>query len=609
MYRSNLITRWHYVLNGMVKMGDITQAQADGMKFPPLLTDSPAFALQQQSGIVNPNDPWAPYVMNVVQNELEVPASQGGDGYTPDQLDTGGLKIVTTISRSDEIALYNAVNTNVALMAERGGPLPSYARIGGEVQNPQNGEILAIYPGPGYTSNQAKCALEDCQVNMAVYARAQVGSSFKPYVLSEAVIQGMNAQTSVLNADSPLWVPPHTLGNVLSTTDKTKKAPASYEVTNDDFQNHGGLNAQDALAISSNTAYSDLAHRVGTQNIINLAEQMGVDGKDYLQQYQGAVGLALGIGSLTVNEQDTMLATIANGGVYHAAHLISYIINPSGSRLNGKYNQHTVMTPDQASQVQWGMSTVVTKGTAAGMINMTRPIIAKTGTTTSNRSAYFVGAIPQYALTIAIFTKDQAACLDKVQPKLGEPCLKKNPETLDKLGGTSKGGFGGYWPAKIWNTYAQSQFVNLPVQQFLQPVFTGSKWIQLVVPPTPNPSATPSATPTCQKNIPFCNGKGGRTKGPGFPTLPATSPTATPTCVGFFCTTNPSATPTATSPTGLPTGVVPTAGTAATTAATRASPAVTQSGFAVGGLLSVVPGSLLWVRVSRRKRRRTRGDG
>jgi hypothetical protein len=37
---------------------------------------------------------------------------------------------------------------------------------------------------------------------------------------------------------------------------------------------------------------------------------------------------------------------------------------------------------------------------------------------------------------------------------------------------------------------------------------------------------------------------------------------------------------------------------------------VTQSGFAVGGLLSVVPGSLLWARVTRRrKRRKTGGDG
>ncbi|HEY0932510.1 MAG TPA: biosynthetic peptidoglycan transglycosylase, partial [Trebonia sp.] len=39
-YRSSLTARWHYVLNGMVTMGDLTQAQADAAKFPQLLTDS-----------------------------------------------------------------------------------------------------------------------------------------------------------------------------------------------------------------------------------------------------------------------------------------------------------------------------------------------------------------------------------------------------------------------------------------------------------------------------------------------------------------------------------------------------------------------------------------
>jgi membrane peptidoglycan carboxypeptidase len=611
MYRSDLIGRWHYVLNGMVKMGDITQAQADSMKFPVLLTDSPAFALQQQSGVANPNDPWAPYVMNVVENELTHPASEGGDGYTQDQLDTGGFKIVTTINRQDEIELYNAVNTNVALMAQNGGALPSYARIGGEVQDPQNGAILAIYPGPGYTSNQAKCAMEDCQLNMAVYARAQVGSSFKPYVLSEAVIEGMNAQTSVLNANSPLWVPPDTTQAdqmMLSATNKAQAVPQSYEVNNDDYKGHGGLNAQAALAISSNTAYSDLAHRVGTQNIINLAGQMGVDAQDYLQPYKGEVGLALGIGSLTVNEQDTMLATIANGGVYHAAHLIATITAPSGTRVNGKYAVHTVMTPDQDSQVQWAMSTVVTNGTAAGMVNMagSRPIIAKTGTTTSNRSVYFIGAVRQYAVTIAIFTKDQADCLDKVQPAAGQLCHTTNPETLKGLGGLSAGGFGGYWPAKIWNTYSQLSWSKLPVQSFLQPVFSGSKWNQVpAAPPKPKPSATPTPTKTC-KNPLFCQGNGhGRGPG-GFPTTPITGTATTPvqTCVPPLCTTTPTSTATAGAPTGFPTLGAPTAGTASTAVATRASPAVTQSGFAVGGLLSVVPGSLLWARASRRRRRR-----
>ncbi len=40
-YRTNLKARWQYVLNGMVKIGDLSQAQADSMTFPKLLTDNP----------------------------------------------------------------------------------------------------------------------------------------------------------------------------------------------------------------------------------------------------------------------------------------------------------------------------------------------------------------------------------------------------------------------------------------------------------------------------------------------------------------------------------------------------------------------------------------
>ena len=44
-----------------------------------------------------------------------------------------------------------------------------------------------------------KCKQYDCDDNTARYAREQVGSSFKPYVLSTAVSQGMNVKTSTLN--------------------------------------------------------------------------------------------------------------------------------------------------------------------------------------------------------------------------------------------------------------------------------------------------------------------------------------------------------------------------------------------------------------------------
>ena len=64
------------------------------------------------------------------------------------------------------------------------------------------GAILAIYGGPGYSSN----CTDDCWINMAESPQP-VGSSFKPYVLSTAVNEGMNVFTSQLNGFSPIWIP------------------------------------------------------------------------------------------------------------------------------------------------------------------------------------------------------------------------------------------------------------------------------------------------------------------------------------------------------------------------------------------------------------------
>ncbi|MCW2934074.1 MAG: Penicillin-binding protein [Actinomycetia bacterium] len=606
-YRPELILRWHSVLQGMVAMGKLTPAQAATAKFPKLQTDSPNYTPQYGTA-TSSTDPWASYDMNVVYNELH-----GVDGYTLSNLETGGYKIVSTFNKSDEAELNSAVRQNEQQMAADGGQLPTYARVGAELEDPQNGDILAIYGGPGMNLPAKQCAVWGCQNNNAVYAREQVGSSFKPYVLSEAVIQGMNVKTSTLNGFSPLYVPPdHPSADAthLSTTNQAQALTGSFPFNNDGDQSLGPLNVLNAFAQSSNTAFTDLAHRVGTQNIINLAGEMGVNTAAYpngsgLESFQGDVGMALGTAALTINEQDTMLATIDNGGTYHQAHVIVSVTSPTtGAVTPGKFAQHAVLNTAQDSQVQYAMSTVVKNGTAAGMIDQsgTRPIIAKTGTTTSNKTAFFIGAIPQYALSVGIFTKDQS---------------QSSPETINNLGGTTQGGFGGYWPAKIWNTFADAEFAKLPVDQFLSPVFSGQTWDQVPkAPAKPKPKPKPKPTPT-QTQTQTCKGgscPGHGRKGGG----PAQSPTASapPTtgCVfpGSGCqpTSSPptaSTTPSTGPAPGTPTGGTGAAGAVTTASAQGGTPGV-QASLAVGGVVSVLPGSLLWTRSSRRRRRRRRSS-
>ncbi|MGH3190110.1 MAG: transglycosylase domain-containing protein, partial [Streptosporangiaceae bacterium] len=489
-YRPQLVARWHVVLNDMVQMGDLTAQQAAAMKFPTMGDHVP-----QSFG----KDVWDPYIMDMVKNELI-------DDYhfSQSDIDDGGYTIRTSINDAQMRQLYDAVIQNESTINSSADPqdrLQYYMHVGAVLENPANGEIEALYPGPGFpgykynnvgpTITAKECKKIDCEVNMAVYNREQVGSSFKPYILALAVKQGMNVQTSTLDGYDNLCIP-------LDSSPTAYPAPAkftaagelycqtsgSYPLANDDTGENGQYTPQMAMAESINTAYADLWHVVAGsngQNIIDFANSLGLDTIDSgLQSMRNQSGVALGQASLTVTEQATMLATIDDYGVYHDAHVITSITRndvqtPIDITTRLVFNANPQLNADEATEVQYAMSEDTSSyGTApvAAMSNG-QEMIAKTGTTNTAQSAFFLGAIPKQTLAVAIFTNEQG----------------KGTQSLNNLGGVYEGGYGGTWPATIWHTYAENVFVPMGVEQFNPPVFTGATWNEL--PPNLRHAAKP----------------------------------------------------------------------------------------------------------------------
>jgi membrane peptidoglycan carboxypeptidase len=268
-------------------------------------------------------------------------------------------------------------------------------------------------------------------------------------------------------------------------------------------------------------------------------------------------GVALGQASLTVGEQATMLATIDNGGIYHDAHVIASIRQDNAPPTPIKITSYPVFSSDptlnseEASQVQYAMSQdTAPYGTAptAGMSNG-QQIIAKTGTTNTAQSAFFIGAMPSQSLAVALFTNEQG----------------KGDQTLNNLGGNPQGGFGGTWPATIWHTYAENMFVPLGVQQFTTPIFTGSTWN--LVPPGMRKVPTKHKKPNHGRPNDFPGGQ--PSPGPGKPS-PWPSFSCDPTIV--------------------------TCGGGNTQSVNATPPAA-----AAGGIVAGLPATALWVR-RRRKR-------
>jgi membrane peptidoglycan carboxypeptidase len=546
-----LVARWQYVLYNMYRDGNITLPEftnltgcaSTGITSCP--TKSKNFPKEHLHYVTAWNGPVG-YLMNMVEQEL---SSTYHLGQT--KLDNGGLKIHTTFSSSMMNGLTRAIRLGKTQMRQDGHGLPWYAHVGAVLVKPGTGAILAVYGGPGYGAKNCKLVL--CDINMAEDPK-QVGSSFKPYVLATAVSQGMNVQTSVLNGFSPIWIPEGpTLSDRMQLSLRRAPGPAEtaiqpYLPFNEADENSGALTVSKAAAISSDPAFEDLAHRVGVQNVINMAKSLGVGQNPFnyagVNDWQtmnaqfgnhsklatgGSVAIALGESELTSVEQASMFATLADGGVFHTPHVVSKIVSPTGP-IPLRVAATRVLSPSDAADVDYALSfDNVPGGTAYPEAAWPgRTVIAKTGTTQTAQDAWFIGAIPQYSLGVTLFTNKQ----DSVS-SAGSQTL----DILPQIGNNATGGYGGAWPARIWANFMTTRFASLPAAQLATPDYTGyAKWNQVGnLPkkhkkPNPKTSPPPHPGPTCTP-LPFrpCQ-PGGSTSPPTTSSPPPTSSPPSPSC-------------------------------------------------------------------------------
>jgi membrane peptidoglycan carboxypeptidase len=312
-----------------------------------------------------------------------------------------------------------------------------------------------------------------------------------------------------------------------------------------------------------------------------------------------------------------MLATLADNGTYHSPHIVQYwqASGPGQAKQMSKVTTRQVLTAQQAGDVQYAMEMTNIDGTAAATAtfgqNAVGTVISKTGTTSSEKSGFFIGATSQYALAVGMFTKTPAS-----------------PDNLAELGG---GGFGGFWPAKVWNAMAGQTFNTQPQTFPTTPDTTGQQQWNLIGQVNLNcnqqngkhgknnnpfanlfggsnqncPTASPSATPGATNNQFNLNGQNGNaaTTGPQTGTV-----TCDPT-VDQSCTQNADGTFTCDPTTDVDCTVTGTA--AATTPAANAGNGGANNGQPVnapataGGVL-FLPGTLLLGGSSLRRRRKNR---
>jgi penicillin-binding protein 1A len=355
------------------------------------------------------------YFLDAVRKEL---AEQYGDRA----LYEGGLKIYTTLDPTLQEHAVAAVGKVVDPTA--GDPSASLVSV-----EPTTGAVKAVVGGSDF---------EQVKFNLATQGKRQPGSSFKTFVLAEAIRQGISPETGYESKDLSI---------------DTGGEP--YQVQNYNYVQRGPISVRHATEQSDNTVFVQLALDLGLENVAALANSMGIESTIDTYPPMAIGGIGEGV---TPFDMASSYSTLANGGTHMEPYLVERVTREgeSGEDITVQEGEQTgteVLSKDQAAAITQTLRGVVQRGTAGRYRNLDaelgRPSAAKTGTSELFVDAWFVGYVPQLATSVWVGYPEERRSMIYVR---GFPEVN-----------------GENFPLDIWSLYMQEATKDLPVQQLDTP--------------------------------------------------------------------------------------------------------------------------------------------
>jgi len=445
------------VLKNMLEQGRLTQAQYDESVQQPLW-----------SGQLDPPRvrTLAPYFTTWVRQQLI-------DKFGPERAFEGGLKIKTTLDLQFQRAAEAAINK---YLSYPGGPTASLVAI-----DNKTGEVRAMVGGRDYTKQA---------FNLATQGQRQPGSSFKPFILAQALKEGASV--------NDLW-PSRQRDFIVPGT----KGKEHFVVNNFEGTYAGTRSLGQALTFSDNSVFAAAGIHYGTKKIAKLAQRMGI-------RTPVSHNLAMTLGGLKEGVSPLDMAhayeTFATGGRRITGTLGANDDGPVGiewvKRIkDDKYVKKNelkstrVLSPQLTAQEVAVMQTVVSQGTAkraayGGFA------AGKTGTTENYGDAWFIGFTDK--MTIAVW--------------VGYPDSNKSME--HDFGGAPVEG--GTYPAEIWHDFVVAANGILDERAAERLAHTNERRAKKGLPPL---IRTPEGTTTTQPTTPVA---------PVAPSTSTPSTTSTP---------------------------------------------------------------------------------
>ncbi|MDR1441843.1 MAG: penicillin-binding protein [Bifidobacteriaceae bacterium] len=476
--------RWNYVLDGMVIIDALSQAERDALVFPP-----------QRDPLVAGSEGWIPYdvpesyagqqgyLLEMVRQELLAkginPEENNDAPLTDELIGTLGLEIRTTIiSKESQEQLAETVRSRT----EKADPGLHVAVASIE---PSTGAIKMVYAGDDYIVRQQNAATQDI---------AQAGSVFKPITLA-AALQAGHSLNDVYSGKSPI------------TIDK-------WKVRNSGNAQYGDITLLQATMGSVNTVYAQLNRDIKPASTRTMAVDLGLppDTMDLGPDLANVLGTA----SVHAMDMAQVYATFANQGVRQERYIVQSAVDPDGGDYVGKSHAKSrarqIIMAEQAEELNHALVQVVEAGTGTAAKSLGRQVAGKTGTSEDNKSAWFCGSTPELTTAVAFYQEGPNGEAVPLTPFGGSGVIQ-----------------GGGPPTKMWVAAMEIGLRDHPEKtKFPEWKGSGKSGNQ-----SARPSGSPSdeATPEPSESVPSGpepSGSTGPVPDPGVSTGPDPDPDPTP---------------------------------------------------------------------------------
>src|SRR5215207_1419898 len=413
------------VLQRMVEQGYLTPAQQE---------EALSRSLPTRRDIQPPLEDTAyPYFTSWVKQQVVDKLGGGQEGAR--EAFEGGLTVQTTLDVRLQEAAQQAVDS---WLPYKEGPRASLVAL-----DNRTGEVLAMVGGDEYSTRP---------FNLATQGQRQPGSAFKPFVLAQALTDGISPDSTWESRKMSHCV----------TENKKGKCTEAFEVNNYEDAYAGVRTLRTATTYSDNAVYAQLGIKVGTRKIARLARRMGVRTPVSSNFAMTLGGLKQGVTPLdmahayqTFAERGRFVYSTMSPGAVERHKLGNRVPGPAGIRMigrpddgklkpiklpNGEKAQSErgdwpVLKSSVADEVGSMLSTVVAQGNATRAQIADTFVAGKTGTTENYGDAWFVGWTDR--ITVAVWV----GYPDELQPMETE--FNGQPVA------------GGTYPAAIWKSFVE----------------------------------------------------------------------------------------------------------------------------------------------------------